>query len=343
MTPVSLLGMNLEEAGRLCAALKMPSFSAEQICNWLYRKAVSSIDEMTNISKKNRALLAQGHATGRSMPVGRQLSRDGTVKYLFKTRNALFIETVYIPDGDRGTLCISSQGGCRRSCRFCMTGQQGFQGQLGAGEILNQIFSVPEFEHLTNIVYMGMGEPLDNLEEVMRSLEVLTAPWGLGWSPKRVTLSTIGILPAVKIFLKKSRVHLAVSLHSPIPEERQRIMPVEKKYPLKELLHFLKSQDFSGQRRLSFEYILFRGFNDTSAHADALAALLKGLECRVNLIRFHSFPGAPFEGSGEGRILSFQKRLRARGLTCTLRASRGQDILAACGMLSTKNTINRQV
>ncbi len=219
-----------------------------------------------------------------------------------------------------------------------MTGKQGLQGQLAAGEILNQIFSVPEFEQLTNIVYMGMGEPLDNPREVMRSLAVMTSPWGLGWSPKRITLSTIGIMPALEDFFKDSRVHLAVSLHNPIPEERMRIMPVEKKYPLEEVIQFLKKQDFSGQRRLSFEYILFRDFNDTAGHADAMASLLRGLRCRINLIRFHSFPGAPFEGSEESRILEFQRRLKSRGLTCTIRASRGQDILAACGMLSTKGT-----
>ncbi len=340
--PSPLLGMNLKETGELCAKLGMPSFSAAQICGWLYRKAALSIEDMTNISKKNRALLARDHVIGRRAPVERQVSRDGTIKYLFQTEDALLVEAVYIPEGKRGTLCISSQAGCRRGCRFCMTGQQGLQGQLGAAEILNQIFSVPEFEQLTNIVYMGMGEPLDNPGEVLRSLADLTSPWGLGWSPKRITLSTIGILPELKRFLKESRVHLAVSLHNPIPRERLKIMPVEKKYPFKEVLHILKDQDFSGQRRLSFEYILFRNFNDTAAHADALAALLKGLECRINLIRFHSFPGAPFEGSDEQRILAFQRRLKARGLTCTLRVSRGQDILAACGMLSTKEAMKKE-
>ena len=334
--------MTKENLQDLCSDLNMPKFTAGQICDWLYNKRVTSFEEMTNLSKANRALLGEHCRIGRSEPVTKQVSVDGTIKYLFETSQAQHIEAVYIPDEDRATLCISSQVGCKRNCLFCMTGKMGFLGQLSSGEILNQIFSLPEFEKLTNVVYMGMGEPLDNPDEVMRSLEVLTSSWGLAWSPKRITLSTIGILSSLPRFLEQSKAHLAVSMHNPLGEERLNIMPVEKIYPLEEVIRELKKHDFSGQRRISFEYIMFAGENDSMEHADALVRLVNGLKCRVNLIRFHDFPGAPLEGSGDKAILRFQARLKAKGLTCTIRASRGQDILAACGMLSTTEGSKQQ-
>ena len=328
--------MTKSELQEFCSTHKMPKFAASQICDWLYIKRVVSFDEMSNLSKINRAILSEQCRIGRSKPVMQQVSVDGTIKYLFETEEGQHIEAVYIPDEDRATLCISSQVGCKRACRFCMTGQMGLQGQLSSGEILNQIFSLPEFDKLTNVVYMGMGEPLDNPDEVMRSLDVLTSSWGLAWSPKRITLSTIGILPNLKRFLEESKAHLAVSMHNPLGEERLSFMPVEKVYPIEDVIRELKKHDFSGQRRVSFEYIMFEGVNDSMAHADAVVRLVNGLKCRFNLIRFHSFPGAPFKGSDDEAILRFQARLKAKGLTCTIRASRGQDILAACGMLSTR-------
>ncbi|WP_199563538.1 MULTISPECIES: 23S rRNA (adenine(2503)-C(2))-methyltransferase RlmN [unclassified Oceanispirochaeta] len=332
----ALLGQSLEDIKEICSSLGMPKFTAAQITDWLYKKRVSSIEEMTNLSKKNRELLESDYYVGRTEPVDQQKSTDGTIKYLFSVENNLHIEAVYIPDNDRATLCISSQVGCKRSCSFCMTGKQGLQGQLSSAEILNQIFSLPEFETLSNVVYMGMGEPLDNLEAVMKSLEVLTAEWGLAWSPKRVTLSTIGIVPALEQFLERSQVHLAVSMHDPFADERESFMPVQKVYPIANVIKTLKRYDFSKQRRVSFEYILFKGINDSREHADEVVRLVNGLKCRLNLIRFHSFPGAPFDGSDDQAIFKFQDRLKAKGITCTVRASRGQDILAACGMLSTE-------
>ncbi|MDC7231854.1 MAG: 23S rRNA (adenine(2503)-C(2))-methyltransferase RlmN [Spirochaetales bacterium] len=336
ITKTPLLGMSPDDIKEICSRLGMPPFTATQITDWIYKKRAASFDEMTNLSKKNRALLESEYSTGRTPPAEYQKSKDGTVKYLFSTENNLHIEAVYIPEADRATLCISSQVGCKMNCSFCMTGRQGFQGQLTTAEILNQIFSLPEFETLTNVVYMGMGEPLDNLKPVLQSLEVLTAEWGLAWSPKRVTLSTIGIVPALEEFLEKSQVHLAVSLHDPFGEERKEFMPVQKAYPLSEVISTIKRYDFSRQRRVSFEYIMFKGVNDSRRHADEVVRLVNGLKCRFNLIRFHSFPGAPFEGSDDETIFRFQDRLKAKGLTCTVRASRGQDILAACGMLSTE-------
>ena len=221
-------------------------------------------------------------------------------------------------------------------CRFCVTGQQGFHGNLSAGDILIQLFSIPEFEQLTNVVFMGMGEPMDNLDAVLAATQVLTSDWGLGWSPKRITVSTVGIIPGLKRFLDESQCHLAVSLHNPVPQERLAMMPVQKAFPLNEVLALLRKYDWSGQRRLSFEYTMFRGENDDLAHAQKLVDTLKGLDCRVNLIRFHESPEAPFKTSLPTTIQNFQNYLNRNGVICTLRASRGQDIDAACGLLAGK-------
>lgn len=221
-------------------------------------------------------------------------------------------------------------------CRFCMTARQGFSHSLSTGEILNQIRTIPESDRLTNVVYMGMGEPLDNLEQVLRSIEILTAPWGYGWSPTRITLSTVGVIPAMREFLNRCSAHLAVSLHDPIHSERLAMMPVEGKYPIEEVVAELKRHDFSHQRRVSFEYIVFAGVNDTSAHVTALSRLLAGLKCRINLIRFHAIPDAPMQGADEAKMIWLRDALTRKGIITTIRASRGEDIQAACGLLSTK-------
>ncbi len=329
---VNLLGQTLVQLQELCAAEGFPRFTAKQLCDWLYKKRVDSIDAMTNLSLAQRARLNEIAYIGRETPVRCQVSRDGTKKYLFEPG----IETVYIPEEDRATLCVSCQVGCKMGCRFCVTGQQGFHGDLSAGDILNQLFSIPEFEQLTNVVFMGMGEPMDNLDAILATTQVLTAPWGLGWSPKRITVSTVGIIPGLKRFLDESQCHLAVSLHNPVPQERLQMMPVQKAFPLNEVLALLRQYDWSGQRRLSFEYTMFRGLNDDLAHAQKLVDTLKGLDCRVNLIRFHESPEAPYKTSLPTTIADFQNYLNRHGVICTLRASRGQDIDAACGLLAGK-------
>ena len=333
----NLLGMTLEQLQELCAAERFPRFTAKQICDWLYRKHVDSIDAMTNLSLVQRARLNEVACIGRECPVNCQVSKDGTKKYLFPVLDGHHIETVFIPDDDRATLCVSCQVGCKMGCRFCVTGQQGFHGNLSAGDILNQLFSIPEFDQLTNVVFMGMGEPMDNLDAVLAATRVLTAPWGLGWSPKRITVSTVGIVPGLKRFLDESQCHLAVSLHNPVPQERQQMMPVQKAFPLNEVLALLRKYDWSGQRRLSFEYTMVRGLNDDQAHAAKLVEDLKGLDCRVNLIRFHESPEAPYKTSLPTAIKAFQDYLNRNGVICTLRASRGQDIDAACGLLAGKD------
>lgn len=349
-----LLGKTPDELKEIAAEAGLPAFAAGQMAQWMYVKKVRSLDEMTNISKEGRRRLSEKYEVGVTGYSGMQVSADGTKKYLFpvactKMRGLALadrgrvpeeslehgaVEAVMIPDDDRATLCVSSQSGCRMGCRFCMTGRQGFHGHLSAADILSQFISADESDRLTNAVFMGMGEPLDNYDNVMRAIEVLTAGWGFGWSPKRITVSTIGVLPALKKYLDESRCHLAVSLHSPFPDERLSMMPAEKAFGMEEILDLVRQYDFTGQRRVSFEYTMFAGFNDSIRHADALSRLLRGLECRVNLIRFHRIPDFPYGCPPDIVIRRFQERLNANGIVATVRASRGEDILAACGMLA---------
>ena len=269
-------------------------------------------------------------------PVHEAVSVDGTKKYLFKTGTDKLVESVYIPDKERATLCVSSQMGCKMNCLFCMTGKQGFNGNLTANEIINQIFSIPDSESLTNIVFMGMGEPMDNYDELIKVLQILTSEWGLAWSPKRITVSTIGVEKYVRRFLDESNCHLAVSLHASYSEQRLSLMPVEKVWKMENIISLLKEYDFSKQRRLSFEYIMFHEYNDSLEDAKKLVALLKGVDCRVNLIRFHAIPNVDLKSSDEESMIKFRDYLNNHGITCTIRSSRGEDIFAACGMLSTK-------
>lgn len=333
-----LLGLTLDELKDVALECGLPKFAAKQMADWLYKKRVLSIDEMTNLSLANRNLLSEKYDVGRSLPVEDQRSIDGTVKYLFKTDAGKFIESVMIPEDDRATLCVSSQVGCKMNCLFCMTGKQGFNGNLSANEILNQVCSIDESDDLTNIVFMGMGEPLDNYEQLKKTLDIMTSDYGFAWSPKRITVSTTGVTPKLKRFLDETNAHLAVSLHTPIKEQRLSIMPAEKAFPLSGVLDLLKEYDWSKQRRLSFEYIMFKDFNDSIAHAKELFKILNGLDCRVNLIRFHAIPNVDLVTSSNGTMIQFRDFLTRKGLMCTIRSSRGEDIFAACGMLSTEKS-----
>lgn len=332
-----LLGMTLAEIGEQIELLKLPKFAAKQIADWVYVKRVNTIDEMTNISVRNRDILKKKFEVGRSEAIQTQVSEDGTQKLLFKTTKGKLIESVLIPDDNRLTLCVSSQVGCKMNCDFCMTGKMGFHDHLSAMEILNQVYSSPDSENITNIVFMGMGEPLDNYDNVMKSIELITADYGLAWSPKRITVSTIGVTPKLERFLKESSCHLAISLHSPISAQRQSFMPIEKKYPIEDIIQLLLKYDWSKQRRLSFEYIMFDGVNDALIYARELIKLLSGLHCRVNLIRFHAIPGSELKTANEEAMIKFRDFLTSKGVICTIRTSRGEDISAACGMLSTEN------
>ncbi len=339
----NLFGKTPNELINIVLSLGLPAFTATQIADWMYKKHVSTFSDMKNISKKVREKLEDNFILQLKAPISFQTSVDGTKKYLFSTQTDKFIESAYIPDKERATLCISTQVGCKMGCLFCMTGKQGFQANLSTAEILNQIQSIPEFNKITNIVYMGMGEPLDNVDAVLESIEIMTSNKGYGWSPKRITVSTIGIIPAMIRFLQESQAHLAVSLHSPFDQERKEIMPIQNVYPITEVINEIKNWDLGRQRRVSFEYILFKGFNDSVRHANELIKLLRGIDCRINLIRFHPIPNTPLIGTHELEIISFQNLLKSKGLTVTIRASRGQDIFAACGMLSTKELIKKQL
>ena len=339
-----LLGKTPDELKQIALEVGLPGFAGKQMAQWLYQKRVRSIDEMTNLSRQGREVLSQNYEVGMIAPVDVQTSADGTRKYLFPVKCPVgnrmeesCVEAVMIPDEDRKTLCVSSQAGCKMACKFCMTGRQGFHGNLDAADILSQYFAIDEAGELTNTVFMGMGEPLDNWDTVKRVIEVLTADWGLAWSPKRITLSTIGVLPKLKLFLDECKCHLAVSLHNPFPEERAQMMPVQKAWSETEVIRLLKQYDFTGQRRVSFEYTIFHGWNDTPAHADELIRILRHLECRVNLIRFHRIPDFPYGPAEREQMEAFRDRLNAGGLTATIRASRGEDIYAACGLLAGKH------
>ena len=331
-----LMGLSLGELKAVVKELGMPQFTASQIAKWLYQQHVRSIDEMTNISKVNRERLAERYVVGAMEPLDSQHSKDGTIKYLFPVGDgSKFVETVYIPDGDRATLCVSCQVGCKMNCLFCQTGKQGFEGNLTAADILNQIYALPERESLTNIVFMGQGEPMDNLDNVLKATEILTSDYGYAWSPKRITVSSVGVKNKLKRFLDESECHVAISMHSPLPEQRQRLMPAERQMSITEVVDLLRQYDFTHQRRCSFEYICFAGLNDTQTHAREIVKLLEGLECRVNLIRFHEIPDVDLPGADEKRMESLRDYLTKHGVFTTIRASRGQDIFAACGLLST--------
>ncbi|MBR2229745.1 MAG: 23S rRNA (adenine(2503)-C(2))-methyltransferase RlmN [Prevotella sp.] len=346
-----LLGLSSDELKVIVRDLGMPAFTAGQILKWLYQQHVTTIDEMTNLSKSNRERLKEQYVVGAMAPIDCQRSKDGTVKYLFPVRRSdysdcseytdysdyseKFVETVFIPDGERATLCVSCQVGCKMNCLFCQTGKQGFEGNLTAADILNQIYALPERERLTNIVFMGQGEPMDNLDAVLRATEILTADYGYAWSPRRITVSSVGVKTKLKRFLDESECHVAISMHSPLPEQRRKLMPAEGQMSITEVVALLRQYDFSHQRRCSFEYICFGGLNDTPVYGREIVRLLQGLDCRVNLIRFHEIPGVDLPGSDEKHMETLRDYLTAHGVFTTIRASRGQDIFAACGLLST--------
>lgn len=340
-----LIGMNLAELQDVAYKGGMPRFVGKQLAEWIYGKGAESFDEMVNISKRNKEWLAENYEIGREAPRKSARSQDGTVKYLFPVGNGLTVESVYIPDRDRATLCVSSQAGCKMNCYFCATGKMGFKKNLTAAQIINQVLSIPPrpakgeapMTPLTNVVFMGMGEPLDNFQEVERTIEIMTAPWGLAWSPKRITVSTVGKLPQLKELLDRTQVHVAISVHTADTAQRESMMPAQKAFPVQAVMRMLQAYDFSHQRRLSLEYIMWRGVNDDVAHADMLVKLIGDIDCRVNLIRFHAIPGVELHPASEERMLMFRNYLNSKGITATIRASRGEDIDAACGMLSTKN------
>lgn len=335
MEKTKLIGMTLAELQDVAIKGKMPRFVGRQLAEWIYAKGAVRWDEMVNISKKNLQWLSDNYEIGRQRAARSSKSIDGTVKHLFTNSVGLHYESVYIPDRERATLCVSSQIGCKMNCYFCATGKLGFKANLSAAEIINQVL---EAMPLTNVVFMGMGEPLDNLAAVERAIEILTAPWGLGWSPKRITVSSVGKLPQLKELLDRTQVHIAISVHTADIEQRESMMPAQKAFPISSVMKCLAGYDFSHQRRLSLEYIMWRGVNDDIAHAEMLVKLIGSIECRVNLIRFHAIPGVDLRPASEERMIMFRNYLNQKGITATIRTSRGEDIEAACGMLAARNS-----
>lgn len=332
-----LIGMTLQQLREVCASLGLPKFAAAQIARRLYVNRTADINDFTELSVRGREALSEHYCVGLEPPLSGSRSSDGTVKYLFRGVAGRDVEAVFIPDRDRATLCVSSQAGCRMGCTFCMTGRQGFHGNLEAWQIVNQVMSVEHSADLTNVVFMGMGEPTDNLPAVLQAIEVLTAPWGFAWSPKRITVSSVGNLKGLKELLDRTKVHIALSIHSPFSDERAGIMPVERAWPAKGVVELMRGYDFAHQRRLTVEYIMWRSINDDMRHAEALARLLKGTGARVNLIRYHALPDTPeLHPSSEPIMAAFRDKLNSMGVTATIRASRGEDIQAACGMLAGK-------
>lgn len=330
-----LLGRSYAELQALVATENYPRFTAKQLCDWLYKKHVATFDAMTNLSKTLRADLNEKYVLGRSAPLEMRTSRDGTRKYLFAANAGRTVETAMIPDAERRTLCVSSQVGCRMHCQFCATGQQPWGGNLLAAQILNQILSVDECDELSNLVFMGMGEPLDNTDELLRTLQVLTAEWGLAMSPRRITVSTVGVRKGLERFLKESEAHLAVSLHTPFEDERRELLPASGGLSLKELFALLHTVNWRGQRKLSFEYVVLAGVNDSARHVEELIRILRPIPCLVNLISYHPHNGAEFSRPKDMVLARMRDRLNNSGVHTTIRASRGMDIDAACGLLST--------
>ncbi len=335
-TKEPLYGKTLSELETICTQMALPKFVSKQIANWLYTNRVTTIDEMANLSAKARLSLNENYCVGLTPPQKESESKDGTKKYLFRTSQGNFIESAYIPSQDRATLCVSSQAGCRMGCDFCATGRQGLQHSLSTNEILNQVASIPESERLSNLVFMGMGEPFDNMENLLKALEIITSKWGYGWSPSRVTVSTAGVGRELRRFLDSTSVHLAVSLHNPYHDERAEIMPIERAYPIAEIMDILREYDFSRQRRVSFEYIVMSGKNNHPHHIKELCKLLNGIKCRINLIKFHKIPDSPYFSPDDEKMERFRDTLTAKGIHTTIRQSRGEDIQAACGLLSTQ-------
>jgi 23S rRNA (adenine2503-C2)-methyltransferase len=330
---MDLFGHTVAELAEVLRAGGQEVAQAPLLAYWIYRRGETSFREMYSLLRETKRFLQAHHTVKVVGPYRREEAYDGTRKYLFPAAAGL-VETVFIPDGRRRTLCVSTQAGCRWRCRFCRTGLDGFRGNLTAGEILSQLQALPEREEINHVVFMGMGEPLANTEEVLRVVSLLTDPRTYAIASRHITLSTIGLLPGLERILRETRVNVTVSLHSPFPEERARLMPVEKKYPFREVLALLEAYPPDRRRRYSVAYTLFDGLNDHRDHLQALIALLRGRPLRVNLLPYHTVPGLPYRPAPAERLEAFRKGLLDADIPCTVRRSRGEEIAAACGLLS---------
>lgn len=335
---IEISGMDSRETEACAEVLAIKPYRARQVRHWIFKRLARGFDEMTSLPKDLRARLAGECRFSSLKTADLQVSRDTTRKVLFRLSDGFFIESVLIPERDHWTLCISSQAGCAMGCRFCLTARQGFHRNLSPAEIVDQVLevkrSMDDPDQLTNLVLMGMGEPLANYENVKKAVGILTADEGLNFSHRKVTLSTCGLVPVMRRLGREMTVNLAVSLNAADPETRDFLMPVNRRYPLPELLAACREFPLPNRRMITFEYILMEGVNDSDRDAERLASLLRGIRAKINLIPLNPHPESPFKPSSMERILQFQEVLIQRRYTAIIRKSKGQDILAACGQLS---------
>ncbi len=334
MIKKSLCGHTLEEIFSLISSSGYTRAHALSISNSIYKRKASEFSLIPGIPRKLKEELSENAYTGIIKPVAFEISVDKSVKYLFRSDDGKEFETVFIPEIKRHTVCVSTQSGCRMGCSFCATGRYGFHGNLTAGEIVNQLLSLPDSQKITHVVFMGMGEPLDNLDNVLKACEIITAEWGLALSPRNVTVSTVGITPAVNKFLKLSSCNLTLSLHTPFSDERKKIAPVEKRYPVRTIIGLMKVHPLKKKRRLSIAYIMIRDFNDSDAHLEELISILKNSDIRINLLPYHNTGNGHYISSTEERMQIFKHELVISGISASIRKSRGADISAACGLLA---------
>ena len=341
MEKVDIKSLTMEELKDFVKELGLESYRAKQIAQWLYKKRVSSFEEMTNLSKEVRKLLSEKAELHPLKLVKVEESSDGTRKYLFELRDGNRIESVFIPERGWNTICVSTQVGCPIGCKFCLTAKDGFTRNLTPSEIVEQYIAVQrdvgEERRISNVVFMGMGEPLLNFDNVKKAVEIMTNKDMLDLSTRKLTISTVGIVPGIERMAKEmNRVKLAVSLHATTDEVRNYLVPVNRKYPISRIMEVLRKYPADNNRRIMIEYVMLKDVNDSLEDAKRLAKMVKGLPVKVNLIPFNPYPGAPFEPTPREKIEEFQKVLWDRNIAAFIRESRGQDISAACGMLRTK-------
>ena len=334
MVKMSLCGLTADEILDLIRPSGFTAAQAVSISNGIYKKSISDICLIPKIPSQLKQELCNKAISGIFLALASKVSVDKSVKYLFSNETGKVYETVYIPDNKRNTVCVSTQSGCRMGCSICVTAMYGFSGNLTAGEIVNQIIAIPQARKITHVVFMGMGEPMDNLENVLKACSIITAEWGLSISSRNVTVSTVGIMPGVEQFLQKSDCNLTLSLYSPFTEERKRMVPVENQYPVQKTIDIMKDFQVRKKRRLSLAYVMIKDLNDTDRHLEELKCILKGSSIRVNLLPYHPALNDKNCSSSAERMQFFKHNLIISGISASIRKSRGTDISAACGLLA---------
>ena len=330
----NLCGLTVDEIYDLIGSSGYTHIQAVSVSNSIYKKHISDISDFAKIPYRLKEMLFKVAKSGISLPLASEVSEDKSVKYLFRTEDGKEFETVYIPDKKRNTVCVSTQSGCRMGCSFCFTARYGYRGNLTAGEIVNQIIAIPKSENVTHVVFMGMGEPMDNIENVLKACKIITAEWGLAFSVRNVTVSTVGLMPAVEQFLQNSDCNLTLSLYSPFPDERKKMVPAENEYPVNLIINLIKNFPLKKKRRLSIAYVMIKDLNDSDRHLEELKSILTGSAIRVNLLPYHSVPADLKSSSSAERMQVFKHNLVVSGVSASIRKSRGEDISAACGLLA---------